>query len=59
MDKRIKSFNLFELSHKKRFFEQLKIIQKHNQDCFSIDEQLEKFKKSEFVHPWLNGEIQT
>ena len=57
-DKRIKSYNLLNLADKKRFFLQLEIIRKLQNDCFKVIPSLEQFKKSDVLNPWLKCEIQ-
>jgi len=57
IDKRIKSFNLLTLADKKRFFSQLDVIRKFQQDRFKVVPCLESFKKYDVLNPWLKGEI--
>ena len=59
LDKRIKSFNLLTLNHKKRFFTQLEAIaiKKQKQDRFKIVHQLDDIKKGDFVFPWIKNEV--
>ena len=57
IDKRVKSYNLLTVDDKQRFFDQLKIIKKQNNDCFKIVNNLEEFKESELINPWIKSEI--
>lgn len=57
-DKKLKSFNLVTMSAKKRFFQLLDIIHKHQNQCFKITDSLDQVKKYDLLNPWLKGEIQ-